>query len=360
MAEISLCMIVKNEEKVLSRCLESIKNAVDEIIIVDTGSTDSTKEIAKQYTDKVFDFKWIDDFSKARNFSFSKAEKDYIMWLDADDIISKENCEKLIQLKNQLGEADAVMMKYCTAFDENGRATFSYYRERIIKRSVHPIWKGRVHEAIELSGNIIYSGIEIEHHSIKTEYSRRNLNIYEKQIEDGEELAPRDVFYYGRELYYHNKYNKAIDLLSNFLKNKNGWFENKIEACKILSYCYRAVGETDKALRVLFHSFSYDLPRAEICCEAGNLFMIKGQYDKAIFWFKLALDLPCNEQNGGFSNIDAKGYLPCIQLCVCYDKLRNYAEAEKYNIKAGKYRPSSAAYLQNTEYFNELHKRAVF
>ncbi|MDE5995713.1 MAG: glycosyltransferase family 2 protein, partial [Eubacterium sp.] len=91
MATISLCMIVKNEEKVLARCLESIKNAVDEIIIADTGSTDNTKEIAKKYTDKIYDFEWVDDFSKARNFSFSKASKDYIMWLDADDIISKEN-----------------------------------------------------------------------------------------------------------------------------------------------------------------------------------------------------------------------------------------------------------------------------
>ena len=89
MATLSLCMIVKNEEAVLSRCLESIKDAVDEIIIVDTGSSDATKEIAKKYTDLVYDFKWINNFSAARNFSFSKASKDYIIWLDADDVITK-------------------------------------------------------------------------------------------------------------------------------------------------------------------------------------------------------------------------------------------------------------------------------
>jgi Glycosyl transferase family 2. len=76
---ISLCMIVKNEELTLDRCLTSIKDAVDEIIIVDTGSTDLTKNIGKKYTDKIFDFKWIDDFSAARNFSFSKATMDYIL-----------------------------------------------------------------------------------------------------------------------------------------------------------------------------------------------------------------------------------------------------------------------------------------
>ena len=252
------------------------------------------------------------------------------------------------------------MMKYITAFDENGKAAFSYYRERLLKKSSNPIWKGRVHEAIEPSGNIFYSDIEIEHHSIKTEYSRRNLAIYEKQIKDGEALQPRDIFYYGRELYYHNKYDKAIKTLSDFIQNKNGWVENKIEACRILSYCYRSIGDIDHALRALFNSFSYDIPRAETCCEAGSLFMLKDQYNQAIYWFKLALELPRNEQNGGFNNIDAHGYLPCIQLCVCYDKLGNHTEAEKYNHMAGEYRPSSSAYLQNVEYFNTLHQRDIF
>ena len=78
MITISLCMIVKNEEKVLARCLDSIADLMDEIIIVDTGSSDNTKEIAKKYTDKIYDFAWIDDFSAARNYSFSKATKEYI------------------------------------------------------------------------------------------------------------------------------------------------------------------------------------------------------------------------------------------------------------------------------------------
>ena len=81
-------MIVKNEEKVLARCLESVKDIVDEIIIVDTGSNDKTKEIAYRYTQNVYDFEWAQDFSAARNYSFSKATKDYQMWLDADDIIT--------------------------------------------------------------------------------------------------------------------------------------------------------------------------------------------------------------------------------------------------------------------------------
>lgn len=95
MITLSLCMIVKDEEDVLRRCLDSVKEIVDEIIIVDTGSTDKTKLIASEFTDKIFDFKWCDDFSKARNFSFSKATKEYIIWLDADDVILEEDKLKI-------------------------------------------------------------------------------------------------------------------------------------------------------------------------------------------------------------------------------------------------------------------------
>ena len=86
MVSISLCMIVKNEEDVLGRCLASVKDLVDEINIIDTGSTDNTKGIAKQFTERVIDFKWIHHFAAARNFSFQQATKEYILWLDADDV----------------------------------------------------------------------------------------------------------------------------------------------------------------------------------------------------------------------------------------------------------------------------------
>ena len=359
MSSISLCMIVKNEEKVLSRCLESVKNAVDEIIIVDTGSTDKTKEIALDYTEKIFDFKWIDDFSAARNFSFSKATKDYILWLDADDIITAENAVKLIELKENLNNTDVVMMKYNTSFDEDGKPTFSFYRERLIRRTAPHSWKGKVHEVIVYTGTAIYSDIAIDHKSAKKEYSTRNLDIYEKQLMSGEILNSRDKFYFGRELYYHKKYDRAIKILSDFLEDSNGWLENKIEACKILSYCCSETENNDKALMALFHSFIYDSPRAETCCIIGNIFMRKEQYANAIYWFETALTISPNQNNGSFIDLDAYGYLPCIQLCVCYDKLKNHTKAEEYNDKAGKFRPNSPAYLQNLKYFAALHKNNI-
>lgn len=99
MISISLCMIVKNEEAVIGRCLDSVQEIADEINIVDTGSVDKTKDIAARYTDRIFDFKWIDDFAAARNFSFQQATSDYILWLDADDVFTKKDQEPVIGFK---------------------------------------------------------------------------------------------------------------------------------------------------------------------------------------------------------------------------------------------------------------------
>ena len=93
--KISVCMIVLNEEKTLERVLTCVQKFADEIVVVDTGSNDKSKEIAKKFTDKVYDFEWVDDFSKARNFAFSKATMPYLMWIDADDFIDETNINKI-------------------------------------------------------------------------------------------------------------------------------------------------------------------------------------------------------------------------------------------------------------------------
>src|SRR3989344_8298667 len=105
---LSLCMIVRDEEKDLESCLKAVKDHVDEIVIVDTGSKDKTVEIAKKFTSKVFHFEWCDDFSAARNESLKHATGDWILVLDADERISKKDLEeirKLIKNKNEDGYA---------------------------------------------------------------------------------------------------------------------------------------------------------------------------------------------------------------------------------------------------------------
>ena len=142
-------MIVRNEEMHIACCLDSVAELVDEIIIVDTGSTDRTMGIVSGYTAKIYSYPWKDDFSEARNYSFARASMDYCMWMDADDVLEETEKDKFLQLKESLSpDTDIVMMKYNTSFDEAGRPSFSYFRERWIRNSAEYRRIGAVHEVI--------------------------------------------------------------------------------------------------------------------------------------------------------------------------------------------------------------------
>ncbi len=357
MVTISLCMIVRNEEAILSRCLNSFKEIADEIIIVDTGSEDNTKEIAKQYTKLIYDFPWINDFSAARNKSFSMATMNYCMWVDADDILPRSQCKKLLEWKNNASLdncPDVVMLKYTTSFTEDGTPNFLYYRERLIRNSRGFLWKGRVHETITPMGNVTYEDIYLEHHSNKTYYSERNLKIYEEMISDGDTLDARDMFYYGRELYYHGQYAKAIDTLTLFLSMPNAFIENQVEACRIVAYCCYPLNLNHKALLFLLKGLSYRVPSGELCCDIGKHYMDRANYEEAIFWYMAALNAPKKTENGGFILDECYGYLPCLQLSVCYDKVGDLENALHYHSLAGTHNPNGEHFLKNKIYFNNL------
>lgn len=355
--KLSLCMIVKNEEEILARCLESPKDLFDEIIIVDTGSTDKTKEVALKFTKKIYDFKWVDDFSVARNYSFSKATSEYIMWLDADDVIESEDLIKLKQLKHNLKDVDVVMLKYNISFDEQNKPTFSYYRERIIKNDKTFFWQDPIHEAIVPHGKIIYNDAGISHRKIKPVEMGRNLKIYQQLIKKNIKFSARQKFYYSRELFYNGKYKEAIKSFNEYLDKYNGWVENQIEACYNLTSCYKFVNNIDKALSSAFISFNFDLPRAELLCEIGNIFVLKGKYNIAIYWYKLASKCKVDYEKGGFILKDCYNIVPYLQLCLCYYNLGDTKKAIYYNNKASKLRPNHPSVLFNKAFFKKLNQK---
>lgn len=355
MITLSVCMIVKNEQDVLNNALSSIKDIADEIIIVDTGSTDKTKEIAYQYTDKVYDFEWCNDFSKARNYSFSKATMDYCMWLDADDVIKDDDREKFLLLKEELSpDISVVMMKYHTVFDQNNNPTFTYYRERLLRRIDHFYWEGFVHEVISPRGKVIYSEIAITHAKIHPSDPDRNLHLFKQKIEEGKNFSPREIFYYARELYYHQKYYEAIREFKRFLNTKKGWIENNISACQFIGYCYHHLDEHEQAITWLLKSLYYDVPRAEICCDLGKYFLELKHIEKAIYWYAVALSCSREDSTGAFILPDCYDYIPYIQLCLCYDYIKDYKTAQHFNDLAGKCKPTDPAYLQNKKYFERI------
>lgn len=355
LATISVCLIIKDEELVLDRCLTCAAAIADEIIVVDTGSADRSKEIAQKYTNNIYDFKWIHNFAAARNFAFSKGTMDYLMWLDADDVMLPQEIEKFKKFKEELGpETPMVMLPYHTAFDMHGNPTFTYYRERIVRRELGLKWIGEIHEVIPPLPNALKVDIAIEHRKEKESDPFRNIDIFERMIAENKPLEPRQQYYYARELFYHGRKAEATTALTKFLDEGKGWNENNIEACRVLAECHISMGDTKSAFAVLFRSFTYDLPRAETLCDLGKLYMEQKDYKKAIYWYDLATKCVLDNTKGGFTSPDCYDYIPYLQMCVCYDRLGEHHTANNYNKKAAKIKPKSAAVLTNKKYFKNI------
>lgn len=344
---ISLCLIVKNEQSVLENCLSSVNEIADEIIIVDTGSEDDTKLIASRYTDRIYDFTWVDDFSSARNYSFSLATSDYILWLDADDVLLETDRAKLIQLKMELDSStDAVSMIYHYAFDEYGHVTMSLRRNRLVKREKGFRWHGAVHEFLAVEGAIMNSDIVVTHRRVHRQ-SARNLSIFESRRERGESFSPRDLYYYGNELLDHELWDKAAKVYEQFLQTEQGWQEDRICALQKLSDIYDRLGKPDKQAACLWKTFDYGEPRAEVCCRLGAYFYRKEAWAQAIFWYRMAVLAKKPPDGWGFSYEAYWTWIPHLQLCVCYYRIGEFAKSYYHNEMAGRFRPEDPHVLYN-------------
>ena len=225
MVTFSVCMIVKNEERMLKRCLDSIADLMDEIIIVDTGSSDRTKQIAEKYTDRIYDFNWVGDFSKARNFAFEKATCDYIYSADADEFLDEENREKLKQLKETiLPEIDIVQMKYTNQLEFG--TIYNYdeeLRPKLFKRIRTFRFEEPIHEMVVLEPVVFDSDIVIVHKPEEC-HTSRDIAAFERLTGAGERLSKRLHNLYAKELFVSGS---EQDMPFRFLKNRQ-WTEREV------------------------------------------------------------------------------------------------------------------------------------
>ena len=194
-------MIVKNEEAALARCLDCVQDIADEIIIVDTGSSDATKQLAGKYTSKIYDFEWTQDFSAARNFSFSQATMEYIYTADADEITDEANRAKFKRLKSTLSpDVEIVEMKYGNQLEKGSTYNFDVeYRPKLFKRIRTFKWIDPIHEIIDCRLNTLKSDIEITHKPL-TGHAVRDLSALEALTARHQRLNSRLHMMYAREL----------------------------------------------------------------------------------------------------------------------------------------------------------------
>lgn len=357
MISISLCIIAKNEEEVIGRCLASIENIVDEIIVVDTGSTDNTKKIASAFTDKIYDFEWVDNFSQARNFSFSKATKDYILWLDADEFLDINNRDKLKELKNCLSKNIAVVSMETILYGEtNNNPVFVARRNRLVKRSYNFQWVGTIHEYLDVCGNCYDSEVIIIHQKLKKE-SDRNLKIYRKMISNGQVLSDRDLLYFGKELFYNKQFEECIEILKIFIEKKV-WEEEIVDALCKIAECYLSLGVPDKAREYLYKTFEFVEPRGEILFDIANSFEIEKKFNQAIKWYELILDLPIPENCNHCVNLSCCRFKPHLNLCYCYYEIDELQKSYYHHLKCFEIDETNPCVISNDKYFKSIIKKS--
>lgn len=334
MISVSLCMIVKNEEQVLGRCLDSIADLMDEIIIIDTGSTDKTKMIARQYTDKVYDYEWNDDFSAARNFSFSHATKDYVYVADADEVIDGENRKKFAEMKKVLlPEIDIVQMYYCNQLEFGTAYNFDKeYRPKMYKRLRKFEWIEPVHEMVRLEPVVYDSEIEIMHMPLSN-HAGRDFKTFLKYYNYGERLSSRLHHMYAMELYISGQDNDFFDAISVFEKSVNDTsrsMDEINEAMAVLERAYRLKNDVYNLFKVAAKDIA-SIPSAETCYELGEFFFSKNDFNEACIWY-----LNAAKESESILNIHSSGKMPLLRLAECYDILGNKELAIQYREEADK------------------------
>lgn len=336
MITISLCMIVKNEEKILARCLDSIADLVDEVIIVDTGSTDATKAVAARYTDQIYDFAWIGDFAAARNFAFSKANMEYIYSADADEVLDEKNREAFRQLKETLlPEIDLVQMYYANQLSHGTIYNFDReLRPKLFRRLRSFRWQGAIHEQVGLDPVIYDSDIEIQHLP-ENNHKDRDLAAFVRMTDAGCRLDKRLHNIYAKELFISGEDKDFIAARDFFRQSCQDTERNEDEikeAACVAARAARICGDTEDFFKYAMKVIACE-GCSEICCELGEYYLQKQDIDEAIVWF----------YNGAYEtesilNIHSGGDLPLYGLAKCYRMAGNEAQAAEYEKLAGEWK----------------------
>lgn len=325
---ISLCMIVKNEEKILARCLDSVADLCEEIIIVDTGSTDKTKEIAGRYTDHVYDFEWTDDFSAARNYAFSKATREYIYSADADEVLDEENRQRFRILKEaMLPEIEIVQMKYSNQMQFGTVYNFDEeYRPKLFKRLREFVWVEPIHETVRLDP-VVYDSDVVITHMPGSSHAKRDLANFHRHTEEGYCLPPRLHNLYARELLMAGDaedFAQASGFFQQSAADESRSGGEIMEACCVAARAARLKSDPVNFLKYTAKALAMDAC-SEICCELGCFYEDTGDYEEAVLWYYNAvyetqpvLQLAC----GG--EIGLEGLIRCHEALGCGEQAEYY------------------------------------
>lgn len=325
---ISAAIIVKNEEKVMQRCLDCVSLFADEIVVLDTGSTDKTKQIAQQHPKVcLFDSDhfgaWTHfsefSFSIAKNEAIDKCQGDYIVWWDADDFIDEENAAKIRRIAEQTKEVClyTFTVKY-------GPLTFEHCR---MFRNGHGIRFDEahsVHEFLNTLGHPNHSRREVEMLHLPgekgTPSSERNLAIMEKDYYERGMNDARTMFYMANGYREAGRHDEAVKFYRLYLE-KSEWPEERFFARYYMAQAYVVLGNPDEARKEALRAMTEDFRFAEAYCLLGDLTFRDGDYERAQNWFMLAANTPFPQDAKLFVVEALYGSYPNGRIRECHEKL---------------------------------------
>lgn len=345
-ARISLCMIVKNEAANLRRCLNSVTGAVDEIIVVDTGSTDNTCQIAREFGATVHLFSWNENFSDARNASLELATGDWILFLDADEELAKKSREALRTLVMD-ETVEGYFIKIINYLGNEGWIeTCADMVFRLFKNRPEYRFRGAIHEQIAdiiLENNneavfrvaeeiIIFHYGYLDREIDRKDKKKRNLSMIKKELE----LNPENRllrYHYGVELFRAEKYAEAIEELTQVA---NGIDPGTIFLPKLFRYLvisYKHTGQPEKALETARLGLQFFPDYADLYYYTGLTHFDLKQYSMARESFQKAISLP--EQPGYYASFGGmRGFRAYYYLGQIAETFLDHEKALEYYISS--------------------------
>lgn len=337
MPTISLTMIVKNEAAKLERLLSAAKTFCDELIVVDTGSMDQTVEIAERLGAKVFPFTWIDDFAAARNYSLAQCTGDWILWLDADDVLTEETQQQLLMLKTQVlnGSVDVIYLPYKYAFsaEEPDVCVMELMRERLFRRANAPQWKFPIHEYIEVQAGwncLSFQDVFIEHRPAPDSGPsriNRNIAILQKAAE-ADNPHPRMLYYYALGRLELQQSEAAIEAFAQYFQHATHQPTWEVyDAHMALALHYKTLKNFPQAQKHCLQAIQLDDQRAKAFNQLGILHCLQSQWTEAIPYLTAASQLKRPMTNFGNESNEDYTWLPYHYLSLCHEQLQHYPEA---------------------------------
>lgn len=349
--KISVTSIVKNEEGVIGRCLDSTKEIASEYVYVDTGSIDNTVNIIKDKVGKCYFTEWEGDYAKARNYGVRRCSGDWVLVLDADEHLAPQSAKNLKKILSEVPEniwEILVLVKDYT--DASMIPTYILYGHRLFRNHKGILWGGKGHEALTtpLNHRSQDSRIVVMHDKTPSAASpiqpkpNELAQVFVDNFLEAIKNNPKDsrsMFYLANTYMGKAKWQKAIEWYHTYLET-SGWKDERYQARYYCARCYMFIGEFNKARETMLDAYEERDDRNEGEIVLGELAFKQKKYKQALMWFNLAKDKLEYCKNNGlpetllFLEGRAYTYQPYDWLAYTYYQLGDKKKAREYTLKA--------------------------